>query len=538
MPTFSASINPGAMPVLFPDVQSFGNSTSYSELYPKTNGHDRLHMSTCGELVRGWSGRVLDGPEIAIAVETSHVMDHHTPYVRYAAASNGTQRVIIASSDLAKFLYAHRTLGFIVANADQTWWILKECCSLAGVESDFLWDKIRWGLCDVVLLDTLRRMPRPPGELIVPRTIHSIATELAGVHTLPPALRTRLSRLLEWRKQRAEMDHYGFLAGEAEGVYLAVQLFRQMGLYGQSALFRDAREQFGKFSLEIMQRMLQRASIASRHIFANGLACDTDACVNHKSRLLAAAGEVAEDLRKNRVTKALFPTALDGEANSALHMDGSRLIKIMTAVQGKYSDLPEVPHPPGGVEQIDPMLVSLYGEYEPALKKVALFRMDLRLYDDMQIGEDGRLRLRNMFLPQTQQQISAFDYLLQQGYSRLLRVRPKHALLLVCVTPGSEMHPDLVAALTLSASLELTRRGYRIVAHTEGSLVIEAEGEQLTDASQCLVETVIAEHLGLFVKQPDHVVVACRRVSGFEEIENYLLKDEARAKLGRPPFGA
>ena len=100
------------------------------------------------------------------------------------------------------------------------------------------------------------------------------------------------------------------------------------------------------------------------------------------------------------------------------------------------------------------------------------------------------------------------------------------------------MHLDLAAALTLSASLELSRRGYRIVAHTEGSLVIEAAADKLTVDSQRLVEKVIAEHIGRFVMQPSEVVVACRRVSGWEEVENILLKDEARTKLGKPPWGS
>ena len=501
-------------------------------------GRERLHTSTCGTSVRMWAGQVLAGPELAIAVQTAPVTDHHIPAVIRAAATNGIQTVIISSRDLAKFLQAHRELTFIIGDAQKTFWVLKECCTLAGVDCDFLWNKLNWRLCDVVLLDELLRLPRPQGELTAPRTIQAIASELSGVHTLLPALRIKLEKLMQWRHCRAVMDEFGFLAGEAQGLYYAAQLLRQLEVYGSPALFTSAQEHFGEHWFDILQRIIMRSRIAQKHIYMAGLAMEPIACMKHKAQLLEAAGLVADSLRQNRVTKALFPPAVEGQANNTLNMDGARLMKLLTSVQRRFSDLPQVPHSPGGVDQIDPMLVSLYGEYKPVLKEVALFLMDKRLFNDMLFGEDGRLRLRHINLPQAQWQTSAFDFLLQKGHSRILGTSPQHALLLACVVPCSEMHLDLAAALTLSASLELSRRGYRIVAHTEGSLVIEAAADKLTVDSQRLVEKVIAEHIGRFVMQPSEVVVACRRVSGWEEVENILLKDEARTKLGKPPWGS
>lgn len=538
MQTYHTPSPPGA-PVPPPATHNpFDCAESHAEIYSQMSGRERLYLSTCGRRVQTWTGQILAGPEIAIAVEWSRVMDHHVPEVISAVASNGTQIVGLEKRDLAKFLQAHSHLNFIVADSARVFWMLMQCCTQAGIDSGFLWNKLSWGFTDVVLLDTLLRLPRPPGALIVPRTLYSIASELTGVHTLLPALRSQLGKLMQWRRCRAEMNEYGFLAGEAQGLFLVAQLLRQLEVYGHPELFVSAQEQLGERWFDILQRILLRAGIARQCIYQNGLAIDPIACVDHKTRLLVEAGKVAERLRKNRKTKDLFGPDRAGESNTSINMDGARLIKLLAKVQCKYPLLPEVSGLPDGLHWVHPSLLSWYGDYEISFKDVALFKMDLRLYDDMRIGKDDRLRLRYINLPQTQQLISAFDYILQQGYSRHLRTGSHHALLLACVVPGADMHLDLAAALTLSASLELSRRGYRVVAHTEGSLVIEAEGEQLTLESQRLVEKVIADHLALFLKQPDQVVTVCHRVCGWDEVEHYLLKDEARAKLGKPPWGA
>ena len=352
---------------------TFDCAESHAEIYAQMGGRERLHTSTYWGKVQTWGGQVLAGPEIAIAVETYQATDHHTPELRKAAASNGSQIVAISPRDVGKFLQAHSALNFIVADGARTFWVLMQSCTLAGIDGEFLWKKLHWGLCDVVQLDTLLRLPPPPGELIVPRTLHAIAAELTGVHTLLPALRNQLEKLLHWRRCRAEIDEYGFLAGEAHGLFIIAQLLRQLEAYGRPELFVSAQDQLGAHWRPILHRLLLRAGIARQRIYQNGLAMDPAACVDHKTRLLVEAGKVAESLRTNRMTKDLFAPEMDGGTSNSIKIDDARLMKLMAKVQSKYPLLPKVAGLPDVLHWIHPLLLSWYGVYEPVFNDVAHF---------------------------------------------------------------------------------------------------------------------------------------------------------------------
>jgi len=242
------------------------------------------------------------------------------------------------------------------------------------------------------------------------------------------------------------------------------------------------------------------------------------------------------DINKQRPTWHLFgDDDSEGQLATSVRLDGDKLLKVLAGVRRKYPDLPELPDL-SSADYLHPVLLSAYSEVEPVLRAVALFQMDLRLNADMLIGEDGRLRLRYVNLPTTRDLVDVFSYLLQSGYaSRLLRTSRDHGLLLICCDPGPLMDPDLLAALVLSSAVEVIRRGYRVVAHFEGSLILEASGEQLTEDSQRVLEKIIADHIGLHLQKPELLtVVVCSRVCGFEAIEDVLLTPQARERLGRP----
>lgn len=517
-------------PVVYND---FDHSESMNEFFPKMEGRSRLFMSTRGQLVQPWRGQVLEG-EIALAIRTTPAVDHHPPSITDAAASNGQRVVTIMPRELPEFLRVHEEHELVVANGSRIFWTLLQRCENADEDSEFLWRRLGAGrFLDVTQLDLLLRLPRPCGELLMPRALYDIAAELAMVHTLPIQPREQLAKLMRWRSTRAKHDKIGFVCGEAHSLFLCATLLRQLRILFQPPLFASAQQHLPEPFFEGLQRLLLRASIARQRIYFNGVACDAGACENHRNQLLVAAGLEMNALTKQRETQELFGEVNEGQSADNVKMNGKTLLKVLAAIRRKNVDLPDLPDLVTA-DHLHPLFLSLYAIVEPKILSAALFKMDLRLHEDLRVGEDGRVRMRLVNLPHLCELPSAFDYVLQSGNGMLLGTSAHHALLLVSCGLNKAMDPDLSEALVLSAGLVLLHRGYRLIAHSGCALVIEAAGEQLVDIGQRAVEKIVLDHIGQHLNPRECVEVTCRRMCGWEGVADVLLTAESRERLGKP----
>lgn len=514
----------------------FDHAQAMSEVFPRMEDRSRLYISTIGQLAKPWHGQALDGPEIALAIRTTPAVDHRPPQVIGAAASNGQRVVTILAGELPNFLEVHKEKGLIVANGGQVFWTLVQCCEQADESPEVLWNQIGLGrITDVMQLDLLMRLPRPTGELLMPRALYDIAAEMAIVHTLPNQPRAQLEQLMTWRTTRAKYDEMGFVAGEAHGLFLCATLLRQLRMLYQPPLFASAEKFLTERSFEGLQRLLLRASAARQRIYFHGIACNVDDCNDHRTMLLMGADDAMGTIVKQPETKELFPENIEGQSADNVRMDGRKLLKLLAAMRRKNAVLPEIPNVLDA-DHLNTNLLTIFAMVEPAMRSVVLLRGDLRFREDLRVGEDGRVHMRFVSLPHLGECPSVFDHILQNGYSRMLRTCKNHALLLVRVGLDTEMDQDLRESLVLSAGLELLKCAYRVVAHFGDSLIVEVNEAQIAEPGQRAAEKIVLDHVTQQLNPRERVEVACRRMCGWEGVEDALQTEENRLRLGKLPL--